>query len=261
MSAQDDDLDPTGMRALLRGLPDPGPMPDDLVRRIHASLAEQPALEGETHASPEGVSRGTPTHTRRSWWSRHAGHAAVAAVVLLGGGALVSGQLGLLDRQSGVESTAGGAVSDSAASDAESFTGSPPDADASGPQDSDLTTTGKRLRDADPGAVVVRQSGRAYTAAALRTQLDEPASAPPVPPLTAEAPSIGPIGTELGVRSCLEALGLPRATAAEVDLAVFDGAPAAVVIVTVGGERTAYAVARDCTTDNPAVLAGPVALP
>ena len=30
MNTHDDDTDPTGMRALLRGLPDPGPMPDDL---------------------------------------------------------------------------------------------------------------------------------------------------------------------------------------------------------------------------------------
>ena len=31
--------DPTGMRALLASLPEPGPMPDDLVARISAALA------------------------------------------------------------------------------------------------------------------------------------------------------------------------------------------------------------------------------
>ena len=33
--------DPTGMRALLANLPDPGPMPDDLVARISAALAAE----------------------------------------------------------------------------------------------------------------------------------------------------------------------------------------------------------------------------
>ena len=33
--------DPTGMRDLLASLPDPGPMPEDLVARIMAALAEE----------------------------------------------------------------------------------------------------------------------------------------------------------------------------------------------------------------------------
>jgi hypothetical protein len=79
-----------------------------------------------------------------------------------------------------------------------------------------------------------------------------------IQPLTAESPGIGPIGSELGVRSCLEALGLPRETGADVELARVDGTPAAVLVVTADGERTAYAVRRECTTGNPALLAGPV---
>ena len=39
--------DPTGIRELLSALPDPGPMPADLVSRINASIAaEQSAREG-----------------------------------------------------------------------------------------------------------------------------------------------------------------------------------------------------------------------
>lgn len=38
-----DDVDPTGIRDLLAGLPDPGPMPDDLVRRIEARLEVEQA--------------------------------------------------------------------------------------------------------------------------------------------------------------------------------------------------------------------------
>lgn len=45
MAPQPDDEhhDPTGVRALLAGLPDPGPMPEDLVRRIEARLAVERA--------------------------------------------------------------------------------------------------------------------------------------------------------------------------------------------------------------------------
>ena len=37
----DPDDDPTGMRALLSSLPEPGPMPADLVARITASIAAE----------------------------------------------------------------------------------------------------------------------------------------------------------------------------------------------------------------------------
>ena len=43
--------DPTGMRALLAGLPEPGPMPDDLVARITAALAAE-ADAGATGTAP-----------------------------------------------------------------------------------------------------------------------------------------------------------------------------------------------------------------
>ena len=47
-----EDVDPTGIRDLLAALPDPGPMPDDLVRRIEARLeverAHQRAQEGRS---------------------------------------------------------------------------------------------------------------------------------------------------------------------------------------------------------------------
>jgi hypothetical protein len=108
-------------------------------------------------------------------------------------------------------------------------------------------------------------SDRSYTAAGLAAEvgagLGAAQSSAPMAPLTAESPGIGPIGTEIGVRSCLVALGLPRDTAAEVDLAEVEGKPAAVVVVTLGGERTAYAVGRSCTVGNPALITGPVTVP
>jgi len=252
VTMHDDDEDPTGMRALLRGLPDPGPMPDDLVQRIQSALSDLPALDG---GAEEDVFRGTSSSGRTSWWGRHAGRAAVAAVVLLGGGAVVSGSLGILGGGDDSTMSAGSSV-ESGQSDSQS--GQSGDARALGDSSGD---NGASVQQVALGPVLVRHSGRAYTSAGLPAQLADASSGPTTAPLTAESPAIGPIGTELGVRSCLVALGLPRASAADVDLASLDGTPAAVLVVRLGGERTAYAVGRDCTTGNASLLTGPVTLP
>jgi hypothetical protein len=82
-----------------------------------------------------------------------------------------------------------------------------------------------------------------------------------VPPLAAESPTIGPIATEVGLRSCLTALTGEPFTAVTADLGSFDGKPAAVVVLTTDAGHTAYAVQRSCSTGHPARLAGPVSLP
>lgn len=268
VSTHDDDADPTGMRALLRGLPDPGPMPDDLVERIQSSLTDLAAADrGEgtvRDGATPGVSRGT-VHDRpaprASWWGRNGSRVAVAAVVLVGGGAVASEQLGLLGSGSDSASTAGSIAETSSDAGSGGRAETPPGGDAEkAPQsggDSADTDGGSALA----GQVVVTMSGRSYTAAGLAAEVGSATPATPTTPLTAESPGIGPIGTEIGVRSCLVALGLPRDSAARVDLALVDGAPAAVLVVTAGRGRTAYAVGRDCTLGNPAVLAGPVDLP
>ncbi|MFC7485533.1 hypothetical protein ACOCJ7_03330 [Knoellia sp. CPCC 206453] len=258
MNTHDDDTDPTGMRALLRGLPEPGPMPDDLVHRIHASLADLPPFEATTDrgdAATADVSRGTTSATRPAWWIRHAGKAAIAAVVLVGGGAMATGQLGSLG--SGDDSSNASSAGSAGGDQSDTLARTTPDSDTS----KEFSAEGSSGAEVTLGEIVLRQSGRDYSAASLATQLAGAHSLPTVSPLAAEAPGIGPIGTENGVRSCLEALGLPRASAADVDLSTLDTTPAAVLIVTVAGERTAYAVGRDCTTGNPSVLSGPVPLP
>lgn len=262
MTTHDDDTDPTGMRALLRGLPDPGPMPDDLTDRITASLAALGPLEsGETADSHDvgDVSRGTVGPSTPSWWARHGSKAAIAAVFLIGGGAVASGPLGLLGSGSANDATTAGSAG-SAARQSDTFA----EADSGAPGPQSATPDSAEARgggDTIAGEVIVRHSGRDYTAATLATQLESQESLPTTSPLTAEAPAIGPIGTEIGVRSCLEGLGLPRDTAADVDLGTFNGTPTAVLVVTLGGGRTAYAVGRDCTTGHPSVLAGPITLP
>ena len=75
--------DPTGIRDLLSSLPDPGPMPADLVARINASIAaEQSAREDSTVVPLR----------RRRWGWQHIGVAAAAAAVLgIGLPALLTG--------------------------------------------------------------------------------------------------------------------------------------------------------------------------
>lgn len=268
MSTHDDDTDPTGMRALLRGLPDPGPMPDDLVARIQASLGELADGSNERTVADEervplraaaasgtgDVPRGTAAPRRASWLARHGSKLAVAAVVVVGGGAavqLVGSDMGIVGGST--DSSAG-----SADSGAESLAGSPESAPRAADGDHGSDSEEKAVL---PGRVVVTMSGRSYTADGLAGEVADPGTETPLAPLTAESPGIGPIGTELGVRSCLQALGLPPDGAAEVDLGLVDGDPAAVVVVTSEGERTAYAVRRECSLGNPALIAGPVVLP
>lgn len=268
VSTPDDDTDPTGMRALLRGLPDPGPMPDDLVARIQASLADLPLPQSHPGTSDDGglrtVSRGTESSDlprRPSWWARNGSRAAVAAVVLIGGGAVASDQLGLLG--SGGDSSSSGTAADSSAggSTADQRAEGPSQGTESAPQSGRDTAGASTDGPVRPGEVVVTMSGRTYTAAGLAAEVDRGSSVTPTAPLTSESPGIGPIGTEIGVRSCLVALGLPRDSAARVDLALVDTTPAAVLVVTRDGGRTAYAVGRDCTLGNPALIAGPIEVP
>ena len=114
----------------------------------------------------------------------------------------------------------------------------------------------------------VQLSRTAYTAGTLAAQaralLDHPG--PSVRDLAAESPGIGPIATPIGLESCLEALGAldathPTADAVSVDLATYDGKPAAVLVVTRAGASTAWAVERSCTTGSPGVLKGATPVP
>ena len=112
-------------------------------------------------------------------------------------------------------------------------------------------------------AVSIHHSARAYTSGAFDTQAAALLASPgdQAAPYSAEAPSIGPIGTDIGLRSCLSALTTESWTTATADLGTFDGQPAAVVVLATGAGHTAYAVQRSCSTGHPALLMGPVRLP
>lgn len=106
----------------------------------------------------------------------------------------------------------------------------------------------------------IEMSGRAYTAATLATAaqslLDSPGPALGIPAV--ESPSIGPIGTPIGMRSCLDTLGEGDAERVAADIALLDGQPAAVIVVVDAGIKQVYAVGRACTKGDPAIITGPL---
>jgi len=112
------------------------------------------------------------------------------------------------------------------------------------------------------GEVVVVMSGVDHTSDRLDVTaraLDD-GTLDPIADLTAESPSLGPIATPIGARSCADALGIPADAGILVDVAEVDGVSAAVLVVHSDQDRTAWAVDRYCTTGNTGLIRGPVSL-
>jgi hypothetical protein len=82
----------------------------------------------------------------------------------------------------------------------------------------------------------------------------------PIADLSAESPSLGPIATPIGARTCATALGIPADAGILVDVSEVDGVSAAVLVVHSDQGRTAWAVDRACTTGNTGLIRGPVSL-
>ena len=240
--------DPTGIRAILSSLPDPGPMPADLVARITASLEQERAAG---NVVPFGAARTPAEETRESWShaDRRPAHrrvqwlaaaAAVAVLASLGGTALVNDRFGswtaMFSGSRSAGSTAMAAASTSSAGDAKAAAGG-----------------------LAPGsAVLVYFSNHRYAASTLGKDaaglLLRPG--PELAPLAAESPSIGPIGTPLGARDCATSVGVPAELPLRADLGTYDGQPAVVLVSGATGAASAYVVSRSCV-----LLAGPVVVP
>ena len=254
-SRLDPELD-SHVRALLAAAPDPGPMPAAVSDRIAAALHEEgrlrvergpvpasgPSPEADASTPHQGAGAVLPMPSRPDRANRPrpvylvAAVAAAAVVVAAGASALH-----LTKRPNGAA-----AIGDSYSSPASSTSTAPAAPSTPAPTN---------------GGLHVQLSRTAYTAGTLaagaRALLDHPG--PPLRDLAAESPGIGPIATPIGLESCLEAIGAidaahPAPDAVSVDLATFDGKPAAVLVVTRAGASTAWAVERSCTTGTPGVL-------
>lgn len=234
--------------ALLAAAADVGPMPERFARRIEAALADEVRLRVEPGPllaadrdrdviSPLGSHRRQPTS-----WLAVAAVAAAAAVVAVGGSALHATK----------RSNGAAAIRDTV-SNVSTVSAAP----------SSPTSTGASAPATGVGNPHIQLSTTAYDAGNLamgaRRLLQGPVT--PLDPLAAEAPTIGPIGTPVGLASCLDALGVTDADAVSADIATFQGRPATVVVVTRAGRSTAWAVERSCSRGAPGILADATPVP
>lgn len=251
---RDDQVDdPTGVHALLSSLPEPGPMPADLVDRIQASLREEAdRREGSDERVTYALFAGRNRRASRGPWLRVA---AVAALALFVGGGMLAGTgnlgptaLGMLGGNAARSATATGPATAAASSPLSALTPAP-------------SADGHTPATSSPEQTFV-QSRTNYAGGTLRDQARRLVTAPPpaLPDLAAEAPHLGPIATPTGLASCLSALGLPPDAHAVVDLSTYEGRLGAILVTRHGDHDEVRVVKRACTTGDPELMAGPYVL-
>jgi hypothetical protein len=294
-SGRHDDVDPTGVRAILSALPDPGPMPADLVQRINASLdAERLARPVQRAAAPASVGPSgsvgpsvggrlpepSGAHSGRSGLGRRLPSLALAASLVVLAGVVVLGVLGTIGLGSGSDG-------DSAMDTMVSERGDSGGADGGAGAESDATLESGPLSDGDEGVTTMSAGIPMLATGALvsRTTLaghardlrdddtlvhDESSAA---------VMAVSPVGTPEGAADCLGLLiGLPPTEAqdrvAAVDFVRFEDAPAALLLVRddagsddaesddpaarLAQASTAYLVPVDCGASDARALVGPV---
>ena len=255
-SETDVDLDAAGdpvqsaVRTLLRNAPDPGPMPADLTRRIEESLAraavrragddelfdelgfsDPDAVHSVEEADDVIVFTGEPDDGRQDdevvpLFRRRrplVGIAAAIVAFLAIGGALVVQQR---------SSTNGLAAIPAAGSTA-------------GPA----------------GSVHVQISNTAYTKDGLVGGAQALMASPGPDASVGDAPSAGPLVTQAGAAACVDALGASDAGAVNIDLATYEGQPAAIVVVRRSDSTSVYAVQRDCGDGDAGLIQDAVPVP
>jgi hypothetical protein len=244
--------DPTGVRALLSSLPQPDPMPEHLVERINASLAAEQAHRSTSmsRGSVSPLSRARPRHGRLIL------ALAGAAAALLVGTAVGSSVFNMNPRTE---------VSGSAAL-----------ASTSNPREDSVETPQAEVKAAAPAAggapaskgltlddseIQVRLSGTRYTKTDFVTQAGALHSAAAPQARLAAASSLGPVGTTVWLRECMNAIGAAGTQVIRADVAFYEGHPAVIIVASAGGRPVAFVVAPQCSHADPAVLRQQTPLP
>lgn len=209
------------VHALLAGLPDPGPVPPDVLDRIETTLRRLALAEplGQTPAAAAAAGTVVPLERARSGPRRHRLLTVAAAAALV-----VGGGYGLTQVLPG-RSAGNSAASSAQASLAERSASPSGGLDAGAP-------------------VPAIASGRNYTRDALAAQVDQTLAQGA---RTAVDAATSPLADATGQAGCLAALGAGSARPLLVDLARFEGQPAAVLVLSSpGGGREIWVVSRTC---------------
>lgn len=222
----------------------------------------QPAgTSSETSGARTDVRTGSPSGSRSGAGMRGRVVDHRRRLTVLGGVAASVAALGLvgalLNNQGATSPTASSAR-------AESVVGAAKDSSSlSAPADSATRANAPTAVNANGQPMHIELSTRTYTKATLarlaQDMLDAPGRQLGQPAV--EAPSVGPIGTLIGLTDCVTTLGESDADAVFADLATFEGAPAVVIVVVDAGLKQAYAVSRSCSKGDPGLLFGPVDMP
>jgi hypothetical protein len=241
----------SAVRTLLRTSPDPGPMPADVTRRIEDSLGQAAVRRAGDHelfdelgfGDPETVApvdespdvvvfdgqdedeshaeRTVVPFVRRRW--PMVGVAAAGVAVLAITGTVVVNQ----------------------ARSGPGLASIPPPNGTGG----------------SAGSVHVQVSTTAYTKDVLATGAQTLLDSPGADASVGDAPSSGPLVTQAGAAACVAALGASDAGAVSIDLASYEGQPAAIVVVRRSDSTVVYAVQRDCGDGDAGVIQDAVPVP
>lgn len=112
-----------------------------------------------------------------------------------------------------------------------------------------------------PASVHIQSSSVAYAQASLGTQARTLIGAPSATVGASQA-DLGPVATPAGLSACLAAIGENATGGVSVDLASYEGAPAAIIVVArADGSASAYAVGRQCAAGDPQILQDAVPVP
>ncbi|KNX38753.1 hypothetical protein VV01_18990 [Luteipulveratus halotolerans] len=281
------------MRDLLSSLPDPGPMPDDVMARVQSALAQEQASRAGTtpgrvdaEDDPTGVREvlsslpdpgpmpddvmariqsalaqeqasraGTPSDNVTPLIGRRTSETASAD-----GASPVSdtsrGRRRWLAPVAGLGAAAAIAVGALGVSQAmKSDSDDPPPA----AQPPAATQSNGSSNPFDK--VSIQNSGRSYTAAGLATEaVALKSQTGSIDPTRAESVALGPIATAPGLLDCLK-VGSSALTADHIsaDLGSYEGKPAVIVVITDKGKSNAWVFSRQCTQGQ-GKIAGPTQL-
>jgi hypothetical protein len=216
-------------------------MPAHLVERINASLAAEQAQRAATTsgASVTSLLAGPRRGPGRLMFAIAGAAAALVLVAML--------STNMFAPPHSATTSGSAAITSSPGESPPAAGGQPPPAAVKAPALADRGTTAS--------VVKIGRSGIRYTQADFATQVLA-LRRTPWQPMASESPSVGPAGTAAGLTQCLSAIGATQAQLVMADIAFYDGRPAVIIVATTNGMSTAYAVGRQCSRADAAVLRG-----